>query len=202
MKNTESGLTRARLDEATAAFMSGRASDALAILDSISASAAGSLSYSIDFTRGMIFEFGGQGVSPNLRAAEECFRKVVLASSHSDSNAIRYLARVLIQQGQTRYHEAERWLEEAARIHPSPLISLAYGHLYETSQPPDLERAKRHYWAALSHGRFAGGFGLQRILRRQGRIWSARLVMLLHVLFGPLAALLLGRRSRETFHRS
>ena len=202
MTSNEKTSSRALIDEATSAFMSGRADDALTILDSIPPNAVAELAYSIDFTRGMIFEFGGRGVTPDPAAAEHCFRKVVLASGHNDSSAMRYLARVLIQQGQSRYAEAERWLDAAARACPSPLVSLGFGYLYETCEPPDFEKAKRHYWAALLRGRFAGGFGLQRILRSQGRIWSAQMVMLLHVLFGPPAALFLGRRSRETFHRS
>lgn len=186
-----------RLKNAQEAFREGRASEALDELEALlkigesTDDAAGYL------LRGLIYEFGGNGISIDLVKAVENYRRASSLIHNSEVTPFLYLARASIKQGIDEYPSALKYVREASSISHTPEVDLAFASYYE--HIGDLEAAQTYYKSAALRGRFAGFFGISGLLRRRGKTLEAAIVDFCRILIGPLLFLLLGRAARSSF---
>lgn len=185
------------LRDANRAFQAGRAGDALAIL--------GRLPEEIRrdgnaiLLEGLIHEFGGRDVEPDLSKALRCYRMVAALAPEVTLPCL-YIARVLMKTEGTDPASVRRWLNEASRIRHDADVDLAFAAFYEEGTQVDLDRAIACFRRAALSGRYAGFFGISRILRKRGKRVSALAVDCLRILIAPFLLMLFGRRVTASFN--
>jgi hypothetical protein len=190
--------TKDALKDAQNAFRARKASESLKALEYVlregkpTDNAAGYL------LRGLIYEFGGDGVSIDLTRAIESYRAASHSIQNSDAIPFLYLARALIKQGPESYSSALKYIQQASIARHTPEVDLAYASYYELTN--NLGTAKKHYLKAAINGRFAGFFGLSSVLRKNGKSLQAFIVDCCRILLGPLLFILLGKKARASFN--
>ncbi|MEN5003640.1 hypothetical protein [Stenotrophomonas indicatrix] len=173
----------------------GKADKALSLADSLIESEDESRRLDGYLCRGMVYEDGGEGVCVDLDVALDSYRRVSLISP--SSIAFSNLARVSMKLKD--FSRAIRYLRIAGEFEMTPEVILGFALFYEESSPFDGAAAKRLYLRAALNGRFAGFFGYSRVARKLGERGRALAVDCIRVLFGPVIALLVGRKSQFQF---
>ncbi len=190
--------TAKMLKDAQEAFRAGKASDSLKALESMLREGESTNDAAGYLLKGLIYEFGGDGVSVDLLRAIDSYRVASNLIQNSDSVPFLYLARALMKQGPESYSSAFRYMQQASAARHTPEVDLAFASYYELTE--NLDAARRHYTKAAFNGRFAGFFGLSSVLRRNGKSIQAVVVDLCRILLGPFLFLLLGKKARASFN--
>lgn len=147
------------------------------------------------FEVGSIHERGGPGIPIDLERAIHYY--TLAASDLPCSITAIYLARCFRKVGD--FERARKWITEAESYGTTARIHLGWGIYHEEATDGDLRIARRHFMRAAVRGRFHGFNGCARVSREMGQRAVAHAFVVARVLAGPLIALLIGRRARETF---
>lgn len=185
------------LKEAQDAFHKRKASDSLEILNLVFREGGSSDDAAGYLLKGLIYEFGGDGISIDLVKAIESYRSASNIIHDSDSIPFLYLARALIKQGPGSYSSAFKCMQRASGACHTPEVDLAFASYYELTE--NLDAAKKYYTKAMFNGRFAGFFGLSSVLRKKGNKFQAALVDSCRIILGPFLFIFLGRKARASF---
>lgn len=185
------------LHDANRAFQAGRAGDALAILHRLPEEVRRDANAIL--LEGLIHEFGGRDVEPDLAKALRCYQMVATLAPEVTLPCL-YIARVLMKTEGTNPTLVRRWLSDASRIRHDADVDLAYAAFYEEGAQIDLDRALACFRRAAFSGRYAGFFGISRILRKRGKRVSALAVDCLRILLAPILLMLFGKRVTASFN--
>lgn len=188
------------LSEAEDAFYRNDASGALELLDQLQKSYGSEQDASSHLLRGLIYEYGGEGVEIDLVKAIANYRVVAMLILGSDPIPYLYLARALMKQGPQEYSEAFKYIQEADAVHHTPEVDLAFAYFYETAPVLNIYTARKYYLKAALSGRFAGFFGCAATLRKTNNKFIALIVDCVRVLLGPLLFLVFGKAARRSFN--
>lgn len=176
----------------------GRARDALEIGEELVSSDDEGDRLSGYFCRGAIYEDGGPDLPVDIERAIYNYRQVTLIAP--DWVAFNNLARMSMKRGGVSgFADAIKYLNEASKIEVSPEVLLGYALYHRTKPDSDLIEAKRFYLRAAMRGRFAGLFGFSEVARELGQPFRAFFADSIRILLGPIVALLIGSRVRDTF---
>ncbi|WP_147455593.1 hypothetical protein [Solilutibacter pythonis] len=194
MRNNSEAMRRAQ-----DAFHDWKASIALAALEEVLQVEGSPDDAAAYLLKGLIFEFGGEGVQVDLAKAVENYRAASYLIGGLGLIPFLYLARALMKQGVGSYPEAFKYIREASGVRHSPEVDLAFAEYYEVAESkPAL--AKKYYLRAAAKGRFAGFFGLASVLRKEGHKVQALMVDVVRIFLGPILFILLGRAARANFN--
>lgn len=183
------------LEEAFHAFYKGRSHESLALLKNAGESTEDG---SIAMLKGLIYEFGANELEIDLPAALHHYRHAAVLSPDVVPPYL-HMARVLMKS-HANSDSIKHWLDTAAAIRNDADVSLAFAAYYEEVGDIDLRKARVCFRRAALSGRYAGFFGVARILRMQGKCGSAMAVDLLRVLLAPFLLLLIGRKVTANFN--
>ncbi len=189
--------TSKALKEAQEAFHARKASDSLKALEFVLREGESTNDAAGYLLKGLIYEFGGDGVSIDLVKAIESYRAASNRIHNSDSIPFLHLARALMKQGPESYPPAFKYMQQASAARHTPEVDLAFASYYELTE--NLDAARKHYMKAMFNGRFAGFFGLSSVLRKSGNNFQAVFVDSCRILLGPFLFLLLGKKARASF---
>jgi len=191
--------THAALKQAQESFRNRKASESLEVLDQLLREHESTDDAAGYFLKGLIFEFGGDGVTIDLVKAIENYRIASNLIQNSDPIPFLYLARALMKQGPKSYLSALNYIKQASAVRHAPEVDLAFGSYYEVAEI-SLDVAKKYYIKAALNGRFAGFFGLSSVLRKNGKSSQAIIVDAARILLGPFLFILLGKKARASFN--
>lgn len=191
-------MTRDALQQAQEAFRAWKGSQSLEALEQVLREGGPPNDAAAHLLKGMIYEFGGEGVSIDLSKAVESYRTASHLIGNSDSIPFLYLARALMKQGPGSYAAALNYIQQASTARHTAEVDLAFAAYYEADEG-SLNLAKRHYLKAAAKGRFAGFFGLASMLRKGGHNLQAIIVDGVRILAGPILFVLLGKTARSSF---
>jgi hypothetical protein len=180
------------------AFREGNAATALALAETLMSHPTHDAPAQL--MRGLIFEFGGDGVSVDLVRSLASYRAASILVRDEDVVPFLYMARVLRKQGPDYYPAAFNCVRQAAQVRHTPDVDIAYGWLHATSPVPNLDAAKKHFKAAALRGRFGGFFGYSSVLQQSGKRFQAALVDCLRILLGPLIFIAIGKKASSHFN--
>lgn len=187
------------MKQAQEAFRGGKASDTLAALEKVFHDADSPTAAAAHLMRGLVFEFGGEGVQVDLSKAVNNYRMASHLVGSSDAMVFLYLARASMKQGTHSYPEALKYIQEASAVRHSPNVDLAFAEYYEVAES-ERGLSKKYYFKAAVKGRFAGFFGLASALRKDGQRLQALMVDIVRIILGPVLLILLGRAARDSFN--
>lgn len=148
-----------------------------------------------------IYELGRFDITQNLEIAFEFYKKIAQINDFSSTKEMNFIARTLMRMGgENNFEEAKKWLEKSLSIKNTGDSLAGLGFYYEKKPKPNFNVAKKYYWKALCRLCFQGGFGLQRIFKKEGKVWKAYLIFSIHILFGAINALRLRFTKKQRFY--
>jgi hypothetical protein len=153
--------------------------------------------------RGLINEFGGDGIERNLQAARDAFAD--LSTKVSDPFVYIALARVLMKVGgKEAIGRAGKYIESAIEVKAFPDAWFIAGDFHNSKFNPWADEAFRskaagYYLRATLHGRILALREYAALQRLDGRPAFARMVLGISVILGPLFLILIGKKSLKTY---
>lgn len=190
---------KARFAEAMALLDEGKARAALYLSEILLASDISHNQISGYLCRGFVYEDGGHDLPADLDKAIDDYRQV--AAMVPSPPPFCCIARASMKKNHRQgYADGLAYLQRAASMGVTAEVLLGFAHYHRTHpDTPDLRAAQGYYLRAAKHGRFAGFFGYSSMARQLGQPVRALAMDTLRILSGPFLALLLGRRTQETF---